>query len=158
MGHYEVLVVEDSDFDFELLCRSVKKMDFDIELVRRRTLSSAMEVLEERSFDAVILDLGLPDSVNGIDAFVEMTKKFLVKVKGVLILTGRFLSDDEFKIIHQLHAWVRFIHKDDLTTKSLDVDLQYLLKKELSASAIKVREVVQSAQAVCAALRECRRV
>ena len=62
-GPIRVLYVEDNPQDVELLREALKDADCAyLELVHVSRLDDALQRLKEEDFDAVLLDLGLPDS------------------------------------------------------------------------------------------------
>ena len=65
----KILLVEDSDDDAELLRLALKKTNFQIERADR--LSVALEKLEAGPFDAILLDLSLPDC-QGFETFSKI--------------------------------------------------------------------------------------
>jgi two-component system cell cycle response regulator len=73
--HREInlLSIEDSDPDFEKIQDLLKEND-KIKLSRASGLGEAMDMLEQGTFDLIILDYLLPDG-NGIDFFKIMKKK-----------------------------------------------------------------------------------
>jgi signal transduction histidine kinase len=85
-----VLLVEDSDDDALFIRKDLEAgIEYafvdDIEVTRVASLAAAVEACEAESFDAVFLDLGLPDS-NGIETVSRFTAhEFDVPV---VVLTG----------------------------------------------------------------------
>lgn len=64
---YQVLLIEDSPGDSDLACERLADVpDYIFEVTRVATLKQATDVLDADRFDAVILDLSLPDS-DGLD-------------------------------------------------------------------------------------------
>lgn len=90
-----VLVVEDSDLDAELLRRTLRSGDFEIQRVE--TLRAALEQLRAHSYDVVLLDLSLPDG-HGFDLFLAIRSH--APHSAIIVLTG---LDDEalgLKMVH----------------------------------------------------------
>ncbi len=65
-GYLRLLVVEDDPTFAEILCGGIVDHDGSVRLRRVGNLPAAIRHLSEETFDAVLLDLGLPDSV-GLD-------------------------------------------------------------------------------------------
>lgn len=86
----KILVVEDDELLQEVLTQSLKKKGFQVESAGNGTL--AQEMLEEATYDLVILDLKLPE-VSGIELLRQIKKKFSVPV---ILMTG-FSSADQTK-------------------------------------------------------------
>jgi len=77
LAEVTVLVVEDSDDDALFLKKNLEQgIEYafvdDIEIERESSLSAAIDACNRRHFDAVFLDLGLPDS-NGIETLRRFT-------------------------------------------------------------------------------------
>jgi len=88
--HVRVLLVEDSPSDAQLLCEFLQEYPpqrFEIERAER--LEEAIQLVAERTFDVVLLDLTLPDSA-GLDTCARMRRA--VPHVPIVVLTG---VDDE---------------------------------------------------------------
>ena len=77
LAEVTVLVVEDSDDDALFLKKNLEQgIEYafvdDIEIERESSLSAAIDACNRRHFDAVFLDLGLPDA-NGIETLRRFT-------------------------------------------------------------------------------------
>ena len=82
----QVLLVEDNAADAALLKRDLSGSRFGPFFVTHaRRLTEAFSRLEERRFDAVLLDLGLPDS-QGLETLERMHRR--VRLMPVVVLTG----------------------------------------------------------------------
>ena len=81
---YQVLLIEDDLIDQEYFRRIIKRTA-QVEVVNADCLQDGIELLRERSFDAVLFDLGLPDSF-GIDTVKRMTEEF--GSLPLIVLTG----------------------------------------------------------------------
>lgn len=84
-----VLLVEDNPTDARLLQVLLGKGDFRVELETTSNLATAIELLRALSFDAVLLDLSLPDS-NGLDTLRKVLA--VAQETALVVLTG---IDDE---------------------------------------------------------------
>lgn len=94
-----LLVVEDQDGDFELLkdaIESIKTYEYFIDRVS--SLKDAQSRVQEKSFDAVLLDLGLPDS-QGLNNVYTMTQ-----AKPELPLVVLTAYDNEEVAMQAIHA------------------------------------------------------
>ncbi len=85
-----VLLIEDNNADAKLIQEMLYSCEPKCTLKRVEQLSEGLKLLEEESFDVILLDLGLPDSV-GIDALIEINQK--KREVPIVVLTGR--EDDE---------------------------------------------------------------
>jgi len=89
-----VLVVEDSPTDALLLREALRdERSLKIQTAHAETLSEALRCLQERRFDLILLDLGLPDS-QGLETFARMHDQ--APQVPIIVLTG--LDDDELAI------------------------------------------------------------
>ncbi|MBI2382885.1 MAG: diguanylate cyclase [Gammaproteobacteria bacterium] len=95
MRPLRLLLVEDSDRDAVLLCELMKDAapDAPPHFVRATRLAEALHRLQQEDFDAVLLDLGLPDG-HGVEN-VERVRNARRDV-AVVVLTG--LDDDRSAI------------------------------------------------------------
>ncbi len=85
-----VLLIEDSDGDAELIREMMYSCGRKCSLRRAERLSEGLKLLEEEMFDVVLLDLGLPDSF-GVNALAEINDK--KRELPVIVFTG--MEDDE---------------------------------------------------------------
>lgn len=85
---YRILLVEDDPGDAELV-REYLSDEKKFHIVHADNLFSALEHLHEETFEIIILDLGLPDSV-GLET-VNRMKKYSLDIP-IVVLTG---NDDE---------------------------------------------------------------
>jgi len=83
-----VLIVEDDRALGDGLCLALRGPE--LEAVLRRTLSSAREVLAERAFDLLVLDVNLPDG-RGLDLLREVRQSGALPV---ILLTANDLETD----------------------------------------------------------------
>jgi signal transduction histidine kinase len=88
---YRILLVEDNPADARLAREILSEgQNYDYEITDAATLAQALTLLAQRSFDVVLLDLSLPDSL-GIDG-VKRIRTQHDKVP-IVVLTG--LDDEE---------------------------------------------------------------
>lgn len=105
-----VLLVEDDEVDAEAIRRRLansRESKFEIE--RAGSLKQAQAMLIEREFDAVLLDLGLPDSRG-----METLKQACIHARDVpfIILTG--LSDGELSSASLQHGAQDYLAKNEV--------------------------------------------
>lgn len=65
-----ILVVEDNDYDFNVFSKDLLSKGLS-SVTRKTTLESTLDLLSHRSFDFIILDLGLPDS-QGLETYLAV--------------------------------------------------------------------------------------
>jgi DNA-binding response OmpR family regulator len=81
-----ILLIEDSPTDAELLREHLESVtEFSFEMEHVRSLAEGLIESSKRIYDAIILDLGLPDSI-GIETFERLKQHN--KTIPVLILSG----------------------------------------------------------------------
>jgi two-component system cell cycle sensor histidine kinase/response regulator CckA len=111
----KVLLIEDNPADallIEEMMRDAKGIA-DVHMTNVDTLEKALQALDERAFDILLLDLSLPDS-QGLETFAEVRAK--VPDPPIIILTG---LDDETTAIRA----VRQGAQDYLVKSRMDEDL-----------------------------------
>ncbi|MDY6964714.1 MAG: ATP-binding protein [Halobacteriota archaeon] len=88
--HTNVLLIEDNPGDARLLQEMLREaVSYQFEMVNARSLKEAFELLDEKTFDVIISDLGLPDS-QGFETFLKVHNKALELP--IIVMTG--LADD----------------------------------------------------------------
>jgi two-component system, response regulator PdtaR len=88
-----IMLIEDSAEDAQLVREMLDDRGYIYVLKRTDRLSSGLKLLEEESFDVVLLDLGLPDSA-GFDALTQIRNQ--APPLPIIILTG--LSDEALAV------------------------------------------------------------
>jgi hypothetical protein len=66
----------------------------DIEIATAESGRAALELMRERSFDCVVLDLALPD-ISGFDLLAEVQKDAKLRETPIVVFTGRELTVEE---------------------------------------------------------------
>ena len=93
----EILLVEDSPSDAELMVSMLADIkEFPNHVQNVQTLSAAKQAIMSKTFDAVVLDLNLPDS-NGLQTYTEL--RDVCNSVPIVILTG---MDDREVLTHAL--------------------------------------------------------
>jgi len=87
-----LLVVEDNEQQRQAIVELIG--DADVEITAVGTGEEALNVLRERTFDCMVLDLGLPD-MTGFDFLNRMKNELQVTDVPVVVYTGRDLSRKE---------------------------------------------------------------
>jgi len=90
--HRSLLVVEDNDQQRQAIVELIGEGDVDITAVG--TGEEALQLLHERRFDCMVLDLGLPD-MSGFDFINRMKNELGVTDVPIIVYTGRELSRKE---------------------------------------------------------------
>lgn len=84
MHYFNVLIVDDEEDFLETLIKRLNKRQVDAS--GARSGEEALELLKEKTFDVVILDVKMPGGMNGIEALREIKK--IQPLAEVILLTG----------------------------------------------------------------------
>lgn len=146
---YRILLVEDDPGDAALIGEALRG-DGAFELVRADCLAAALERLEAESFDAILLDLGLPDSA-GLETLAEMLGRTRVPI---LVLTG---TDDEAAGLQAIrHGAQDHLVKERCSSEVLPRSLRYAIERWRLQAAVAM-PLAEIAPVGLAALAEMRR-
>jgi CheY-like chemotaxis protein len=88
----QLLVVEDDPVEQVSVAELLGHRD--LEITSADTGARALELMRERPFDCVVLDLKLPD-MSGFDLLTEVQKDPRMRETPIVVFTGRDLSDQE---------------------------------------------------------------
>ena len=119
-----ILLVEDNPGDALLIRKMLAENHGFADLEQVTTLAACLEHLQQHTYDAVLLDLGLPDS-NGMvtfDKLVEYTKSV-----PVIILTG--LDDGETALKAVGDGAQDFLTKYSLNSALLYNSINYAIER-----------------------------
>ncbi len=140
-----ILLVEDNPGDIRLLQEYLKEDSAcRFQITQADRLSRGLERLAEAHFDAVLLDLSLPDS-HGADTLVRM--RAAAQGIPIVVLTG---LDDEALGVQLLQAGAQdYLVKGEVTGSLLRRSLRYAVErkrteKELSESEARVRAILDN--------------
>src|SRR5690606_24812115 len=121
-----ILLIEDHLGDYKLVEEYLREGHNQIELSRAHSFIQASQFLESHSYDAVMLDLSLPDSD---DAFSLV--KNVVKLAGsvpVIVLTGN--SNKSFGIKSLSLGISDYLFKDEINAIQLSKCLEYSIERK----------------------------
>jgi len=124
----KVLLVEDNPGDARLVEALLSEQtDGQFEVVNAKRLDEAMDLLENAEFDAVILDLGLPDSkgVETVDRTSETTREQRVPI---IVVTG--VLDEKSAVDAVRHGAQEFLVKNDLKSGSLIRTIRFAVERQ----------------------------
>ncbi len=122
-SHLKVLLIEDNEDDYELTKALLNKRVVD--LVWVQSLSGAKKILAEQNFDAILLDLGIPDSqgVKTLTNLIESAEQAQV----IVVLTG---NDDESIAKESLVNGAQdYLVKGEVTSDLLMRSLRYAIER-----------------------------
>ena len=122
----KVLMIEDNKGDYEIILKLLEKSEnTEFELIHSPRLSSGVELLENNSFDVILLDLGLPDS-DGLESFNVILKKH--PEIPTIILTG--LANEETGIQAIKYGAQDYLVKGEFNGKLLVRAIQYAIERK----------------------------
>jgi signal transduction histidine kinase len=136
----QVLVVEDNPGDVYLIQELLRTSGFPFNIERASSLTDAIKLTSYREYDAILLDLGLPDSF-GLDTL----RKFqAVKLKApVVVLTG--LDDEEIAISTVKEGAQDYLIKNNLTGDNIIRAIRYgIERKKLFSELATAKEALQN--------------
>ena len=121
----EILLFEDNIGDAGLLEEMLEKFN-DLYLLKNvETLEEGLNILKNRHFDVILLDLGLPDS-DGIDTLIEVNKK--TPNSPIIVLTG--LNDAEIGIFAVKMGAQDYLIKKEIDSKQLSNSIRYAIERK----------------------------
>jgi PAS domain S-box-containing protein len=91
-----VLLVEDNDLNSKLTTVFLKNL-YKVEHVSDAT--SALQKIEEKTYDAILMDINLGEGINGVDAANEIRKNEKYKDVPIIAMTGYALNKDKENFI-----------------------------------------------------------
>ena len=136
-----VLLVEDNSGDANLILEALSEVDPDgVVLTHVQRLDQALASLSEASFDAILLDLGLPDS-HGLDTLVRARTR--APRVPIVVLTG---FDDEAAGAKAVQQGTQdYMVKGHVQSRVLARSLRYAVER--SRAAAELQEAKEAAEA-----------
>lgn len=132
-----LLLVEDSDDDAFLFRKEIEKgLEYalvdDIRLTRVDSLAAAIDACQEQSFDAVFLDLGLPDS-NGLETIERFTDHDFGLP--VIVLTG--LRDEQTSLAAIQQGAQDYLVKGDSGPETMVRVMRHAIEREANERRVR---------------------
>lgn len=125
-GKISLICFEDNPGDFLLFKEKLSEADIiDFDLAHVSRLQDGIKLLETKTVDLAILDLGLPDS-SGINTFYKLQSKF--PDLAIIVLTGN--ADVNVGIEAVQKGAQDYLIKGDLTTSLLVRSIMYAIKRK----------------------------
>ena len=124
----KVLVIDDSKEDRDLIINHLKKIEKEISVNECNCLKDGLNRLSSENFDAIILDLVLPetDGIDTVKAILENLEEHN-KSTPIIVLTGI----EDYSIGRK--AWLlgikEFLIKDEIQSKDLSRALTFATLK-----------------------------
>lgn len=124
----KILLVEDNPGDARLVDAMLSTTtDGAFSVVHAKRLDEALGILTERAFDAVLLDLSLPDS-NGINTVDQTAAKDPDSRTPIIVLTGRLNEQDELQTMQ--HGVQDYLSKNGLHAENLIRSIRYAVERQ----------------------------
>ncbi|HLD36956.1 MAG TPA: sigma 54-interacting transcriptional regulator [Planctomycetota bacterium] len=132
----KLLVVEDTDADFRMVVEYLKESRLaSFEITRSQTLSDTLKTLSKNKPDAVLADLGLPDS-RGL-TIVDSISKADPNI-AIIVLTG--LDDEKMGIAALNKGAQDYLDKGRLQGELLDKSIRYAIERKRAEEEVKRSE------------------
>jgi len=131
-----VLVIEDNPGDARLIeemLKDVSKLAFEVET--SDLLIKALKIFESYKFDAILLDLNLPDSIG-----LETVSKTLEVIRDtpIIVLTG--LNEEKIAISSVKRGIQDYLVKEQLNSMLLVRSIQYAIERKKTEQKLKESE------------------
>ena len=140
----KVLLIEDSEADARFILEMLKEIKSKFELVHSKKLGEGLQILNEDSFDVLLLDLSLPDSM-GFDTFENAhTHKPGLPI---VILSG--LDDEELAIKAVRKGAQDYLIKGDVSTRILSRAISYAIERKNTE-----KELIESREDLIGLIKE----
>jgi signal transduction histidine kinase len=122
--HLKILLVEDNPGDVYLIKELLKTSGLRFDIERSSSLAEAIKMVDSQDFDAVLLDLGLPDSFG-----LETLRKFQLAENSaaIIVLTG--LDDEEIAIGTVKEGAQDYLIKSNLTVDNIIRAIRYGIER-----------------------------
>lgn len=138
-----VLVVEDSKDEQKAIQNLIK--DDKISITTAETGEQAFHLIQENSYDCVILDVELPD-LKGIDILKKLNQTPSQVIPPLIIYTSREMSKEEFQELHEYTS--SFIVKGVCSQDRL-LDELFLFLHKIKPMQTQIKDFKEAAEALC---------
>jgi signal transduction histidine kinase len=128
---FQVLLVEDNALDTQIVKALILNSHGEFECMATGSLASALDCIAATRFDAILLDLNLPDC-QGLDTFLELEKH----ATGVAIVPLTATDDDRFAIEAVRRGAQDYLVKGAVTGPLLLRSLRYAIERKQIQEAL----------------------
>lgn len=128
---FTVLLIDDNPSDvflFKAMLKNIKFVKFQIRSVAR--LSEGIKLLQERKFDAILLDLSLPDAIGPFEGFDQLSQETDIPI---IVVTG--LDDEETAMNLVQKGAQDYLVKGHANEKHLYNSIRYAIERSKAQKA-----------------------
>ncbi len=133
--HYRILAIEDNPGDLVLITDYLEEMVVAPEIDHARNFKEAIPLIKANGYDAILLDLTLPD-MSGNELVLKVIE--MVKETPVIVLTG--FSDQSFAARSLSMGISDYLLKDDLSPTVLHKSIVYNIERSKFVNELKASE------------------
>jgi len=123
-GVPRILLIEDNANDALAIKIMLESADFPFKLEKAETLKSGLDILSKKQIDAILLDLGLPDS-KGLDTFVNLFDEY--PDVPIVMYTG--LEDEDIAVKALQKGAQDYLVKGKVDSKLLVRAIRYSIER-----------------------------
>ena len=133
----EVLLVEDDRIYIKIVQQQLERSSiFQIEVTATETLESALKQMKEKCFDAILLDLHLPDS-RGMSTLQRVLE--VAPSSAIVVLSS---TDDEQLALQSIHMGAQdYLIKQETNDRGLIRSLNYATRRKQSELALQSKNL-----------------
>lgn len=132
----KILIIEDDQGSRVILQKQLSRSSLPISAIKTAdTLNSACEILDKSNFDAILLDLNLPDSTD-LDTLAAITKKYFKAA--VIVITGDETEDLGLKTV--AIGAQEYLKKDNCTPETLDKTIRYAIERKRTQEILDTKQ------------------
>ena len=126
MSDINILLIEDNSGDVYLVKEQLRDIDdFKFKLVESQYLEQALAIIEENSFDAILLDLMLPDS-QGLETFYAVNQ--ITPDTAIVVISA--LSEKKLALQAVREGAQDYLAKGKIAPNTLHKTIQYAIERK----------------------------
>jgi PAS domain S-box-containing protein len=138
---YDILLVEDNEGDIRIIKELLTEQSLiSVKITCVGNLEDAIKGISKFTFDTILLDLGLPDSI-GIETFLKLNRSF-PSLATTIILTG--LNDIEIGLIAVNNGAQDYIIKGQVDSEKLVKSIIYSYERSRLTRELKLQNEARS--------------
>ncbi len=121
----EILLIEDNPADVFFIKSLLKTAEINVSIDNCKRLGDATQLLKQREFDVILLDLGLPDSI-GLDTLYKIKAADLKAP--IIVLTG--LDDENLALSAVKEDAQDYLVKNKLDAENIKRSIKYSIERK----------------------------